>query len=157
MFWQGKRKDERHEYLVENIRFGSEEGDGSPYAYAKRYEIRTRTRDNRICHPGWRARSDRHHSHHGVQAKDPRTLGCHRYRDQQSLRKVCILFGRKGRSGQSTVEFAIITAGLLAFVIGLGALWHALDSGLLVEHALVAASHHLVDVPAAFLADIFRF
>lgn len=157
MFWRGKRKDERNEFLVENIRFGSNEGNDTSCAYAKGHEIGVRARNNRVCHLSRRTCGDRYHSNHGVQAEDPRTLGCHRQWDQQSMKKSQVFSRRIGKSGQSTVEFAIITAGLLALIVGLGAFWRALDSGLFIEHALAAASHHFLDVPAAFLADIFRF
>lgn len=55
------------------------------------------------------------------------------------------------------MEFAVVTAGLLALIAGLAALWHGLESGLVVQHALAAASHHLAGVPVPFLADIFRY
>lgn len=55
------------------------------------------------------------------------------------------------------MEFAVITAGVLALLVGLGALWHGLDGGMLVRHAQAAASHHLSGVPAPFIADIFRY
>lgn len=51
----------------------------------------------------------------------------------------------------------MITAALLAVVVGLAALWHGFGDGMVVQHALAAASHHLVGVPAPFLADIFRY
>lgn len=59
-------------------------------------------------------------------------------------------------SGQSTVEFAVVTAAVLAVVIGLGALWRAFESGMFVEHALAAASHHVQGAIGA-LVDVFMF
>ena len=60
-------------------------------------------------------------------------------------------------SGQSTVEFAIVTAGFLAAGVALSALWHALADGLLVEHALAVASHHIQAVAPATIADLFLY
>lgn len=63
----------------------------------------------------------------------------------------------RGESGQSTVEYAVITAGVVALIAGLGAVWHGLESGLVTSHALASASHHLSGVPASFVVDIFRY
>ena len=62
-----------------------------------------------------------------------------------------------GQRGQSTVEFAIVTAGFLAATVALSALWHAFGGGLLVEHALSVASHHIQSVAPATLVDIFLY
>lgn len=66
-----------------------------------------------------------------------------------------ICFGND--KGQSTVEFAVITSGFVALIVALGLFWHALGDGLLVEHALAAASHHLQGVPIPNIADVFRY
>ena len=60
-------------------------------------------------------------------------------------------------SGQSTVEFAVVTAGFLAATAALSALWHVLSDGMLVEHALAVASHHVQAVAPATLVDIFLY
>ena len=59
--------------------------------------------------------------------------------------------------GQSTVEFAVITAGFMSLTVALSAFWHLLDGGLLVEHALAVASHHIQTVALATIADIFLY
>lgn len=59
--------------------------------------------------------------------------------------------------GQSTVEFAVITAGFMSLTVALSAVWHVLDGGLLVEHALAVASHHIQTVAPATIADIFLY
>lgn len=59
--------------------------------------------------------------------------------------------------GQSTVEYAIILAAFLAVVLGLGALWHLFDAGLVVDHALQSASHHLWQVSEGALIDVFLY
>lgn len=58
--------------------------------------------------------------------------------------------------GQSSVEYAIVAA-FLAMVVGLGAVANLLESGLVLEHALQSASHHLSNVAAAAWADIFLY
>lgn len=59
--------------------------------------------------------------------------------------------------GQSTVEYAIILAAFLAVVLGLGALWHLFDTGLVVDHALQSVSHHLQQVSEGALIDVFLY
>ena len=48
-------------------------------------------------------------------------------------------------------------AAFLAMAIGLGAVANLLESGLVLEHALQSASHHLSNVPTAAWADIFLY
>lgn len=62
----------------------------------------------------------------------------------------------KDASGQSTVEFAVVTAAVLAVVAGLGALWRAFEGGMFVEHAVASASHH-VQGALGGLVDVFMF
>ncbi|MBP3866381.1 MAG: hypothetical protein J6D25_01040 [Eggerthellaceae bacterium] len=62
-----------------------------------------------------------------------------------------------GESGQSTVEFAVVTAGFLALSVALSALWHVLSDGVLVEHALAVASHHVQAVAPVTIVDIFLY
>ncbi len=63
----------------------------------------------------------------------------------------------RGLSGQSTVEYAIVLAAFLALVIGLGAMADLFQSGLVVEHALQSASHHLKDVATGAWADVLLY
>ena len=51
----------------------------------------------------------------------------------------------------------MITAAFLVVAAGAAALWRSLQGGLFVEHALVAASHHVQLTTAAFLADVFLY
>lgn len=62
-----------------------------------------------------------------------------------------------GVRGQATVEFAVVTVAFLAATVGLGAIWHAIGGGLLVEHAVAVASHHVQAVAPATLVDIFLY
>lgn len=63
----------------------------------------------------------------------------------------------RAQSGQGTVEFALVAAAFLVISLGLAALWGAFDGGLLVQHALQAASHHVGGVMPGNIADIFLY
>lgn len=58
-------------------------------------------------------------------------------------------------NGQSTVEFAIVTAAMLVIVIALGLFWKLGDDGIFVDHAQSSASHHLEDAAAGIVGDVF--
>lgn len=58
--------------------------------------------------------------------------------------------------GQSTVEFAVVTAAFMAMVVTAGVLWRALSQGLFVDHALASASHHVEGV-LGWVVDIFSY
>lgn len=104
----------------------------------------------RICDFGWCFGGDCHSCNYRVQAKDPAALGCDIERHQRpiGIRFGCCL-------GQSTVEYALVLAGFLALLMGLSSIWHVLDGGVLVTHALASASHHVVGVFEGVLADAF--
>lgn len=55
------------------------------------------------------------------------------------------------------MEYALVMAALLAICVGLGALFNALGDGLLVEHALMSAAHHLQAVAPGSIADVFLY
>ncbi len=59
--------------------------------------------------------------------------------------------------GQGTVEYAVMTAAFLALVVALGVLWRPLEGGLFVEHALMAASHHVQGTAPGGVADVFLY
>lgn len=58
--------------------------------------------------------------------------------------------------GQSTVEYAVVMAAVLAIVIALGMLWGAIDGGMFVQHAVASASHN-VQGAAGGIADVFCY
>lgn len=62
-----------------------------------------------------------------------------------------------GQKGQGTVEFAVVTGGLLVIAVVCGLLWRAIESGLFVEHALSAASHHVCGIALGALSDVFLY
>ena len=59
--------------------------------------------------------------------------------------------------GQSTVEFAVLMAGFMSLTVALATLWHALDSGLILNHVLAVASHHIQTVAPVTITDIFLY
>ncbi len=65
--------------------------------------------------------------------------------------------GGRRLSGQSTVEYAIVFAAFLALVLGLGAMADLFQSGMVVEHALQSASHHLKNVATGAWADVLLY
>lgn len=65
--------------------------------------------------------------------------------------------GGRRESGQSTVEFAVVMAGFLAMTVALAAMWRAFGGGLLVEHALAVASHHIQSVAPVTVVDVFMY
>lgn len=58
--------------------------------------------------------------------------------------------------GQATVEYAIVLGALITVVGALGALWRVMDDGTLIDHALSAASHHLL-LSASGVIDVFLY
>ena len=154
MRWS-KRKVAEHGYLVKNVGIGQSGLDAYVVAYLDANAWHSpldngagydRVRDSRRG-----ARGHRDLGNHGVSAEVAGALerDCRRYQ-----RLVGRLFGREG---QATVEFAVVTAGFLAITVTLVAFWNMLDSGLIVEHALAVASHHIQLVAPAAVADIFLY
>ena len=60
-------------------------------------------------------------------------------------------------TGQSTVEFAIVTAGFMAVTAVLSLMRHVFGDGVVVEHALAVASHHIQLVAPATMVDVFLY
>ena len=58
--------------------------------------------------------------------------------------------------GQGTVEFALVTVALLAVIVGLAAMWRLTSDGVLMQHVVAAASHH-VEGSIGAVADIFVY
>ncbi len=121
------------------------------------YEIKQTggTGHNRVCDFG---RSDRSHCdpcHNGFSAQITGALGCNCKRHQQSL--AAYFNSAFSQGGQSTVEFALVTAGLLAMLVACGALWQFFDAGMLVKHALSCASHHIGGTVLGGLGDVFLY
>lgn len=69
------------------------------------------------------------------------------------LEKIKNIF--KSTSGQSTVEFAIVTAALLIIILALGSLWNLADKGIFIEHAQSCSSHNLQDCSPGNIGDVF--
>ncbi|MEC4176744.1 hypothetical protein VJ918_07590 [Adlercreutzia sp. R21] len=54
------------------------------------------------------------------------------------------------------MEYALVTAAFICVVVAGAALWRALSSGLFVDHALMAASHHIQGA-VGWVADLFSY
>lgn len=60
-------------------------------------------------------------------------------------------------SGQATVEYAMVLFGLFAVIAGLAVVARFFESGALVEHALMSASHHVSRVSSGSIVDVFLY
>ena len=67
------------------------------------------------------------------------------------------LLAIRGADGQGTLEYALVLFAFLSMVAGMGAIWNALDAGLLIEHALQSASHHIASAAPGAFADVFMY
>ena len=70
-----------------------------------------------------------------------------------------MFFVRKAKehAGQSTVEYVVVLAALLAVVVGLGALVHLFSDGTVANHAVFSASHHVSGDSLGAVLDVFTF
>lgn len=70
-----------------------------------------------------------------------------------------MFFVRKAKeyAGQSTVEYVVVLAALLAVVVGLGALVHLFSDGTVTNHAVFSASHHVGGDSLGAVLDVFTF
>lgn len=64
---------------------------------------------------------------------------------------------RLNEHGQSTVEFVIVAATVAVIATALSALWNLFDAGVLVEHALSSASHHIKADALGSIGDVFLY
>lgn len=150
------RKDDRYETIAESIRYGVDELRLGVNKSLWNNEIEFRPRNSRICRYRRDYCGDCDYSNCSIQGAFAGSLG------QRQGKYQCIGTARTEEKliddqGQSTVEFAVIAAGFAAITVALTAFWRMLDAGLIVQHALTAASHHLANVPAPNIADIFRY
>lgn len=154
MRWS-KRKVTGYGYLVENMGIG-QPGFGARMvvrldADAAGGLLASGPGNDRVRDLGRRARGHRDTGDHGL---PPETAGAVE-RDCRWHQRVV---GRLLKAeGQATVEFAVVAAGFLALTVALVAFWNMLDAGLVVEHALSVASHHIQLVAPAAAADIFLY
>ena len=71
----------------------------------------------------------------------------------------CKALSRKLRetAGQATVEYAIVLAGFLLVVVGLGALAGLFREGTVADHALFSASHNGAGEAVGVVLEVFSF
>lgn len=122
-------------------------GRGTREPYAGEGFVRQGSRHNRVRHFGRRFGRHSHSGHFGISAPLTGALDGYRRRHQQLVRDQC---------GQATVEYVVLLAGFACVVWGLGSLWRLFESGLVVDQALLAASHQ-VRTTAMGLVDAFVF
>lgn len=61
---------------------------------------------------------------------------------------------QRSRSGQASVEYAVVLVGFLALIIALGALHSFLEDGALIEHALQSSSHAIERICSGTTKDV---
>ena len=151
MRWIMGRKEKNHGHQSKAVEVHRPPIGGSDNEISSAAEVEGRAGHDRVCHPCRGARGHRRDRNCRFQGKDSRFVERHSKRNQRSIEIP------RGRSGQSTVEFAVVTAGFLAATVALGAMWRVFGDGLLVEHALAVASHHVQSVAPVTLVDIFLY
>lgn len=119
--------------------------------YPEAINLQKRTRHNRICHISWGFSSHSHGGHNVIQAKARRAMEWHCHWHKQSLKKLL------QQDGQSSVEYAVISAGFLCILAAISYLLQLIKDGILLDQLLAAASHLLINVPAPNIADIFKY
>ena len=121
------------------------------HASARACDFDERPGNDGVRHPRRRARRDCYLSDYGFPPSPARIMERDRGRHKRVVGSIACA------RGQSTVEFAVVTAGFLSATVALSLLWHAFGDGMLVEHALAVASHHIQAVFPTVLADIFLY
>ena len=151
MRWSSKRKGNRNGYLVENVgAYGEDVGTGDD-ACREAAAVERGAGNDGVRDPRGRAGRHSDPGDHRVPPPLAGALGRHRDWNYKLVELA------HWRSGQSTVEFAVVTAGFLAMMVALSAMWRVLGGGLFVEHAVAVASHHLQVVAPVTIADIFLY
>lgn len=59
--------------------------------------------------------------------------------------------------GQSSVEYALVLVAFLALIVGLGVIGRFVSEGVIIDHALQSASHHLQEVASGAWSDVFIY
>ena len=106
-----------------------------------------RSGNHRVRHLGRGSRGDSHFGHHGLQTQIAGTVDGYCRRHQQLV---------ANERGQATVEYVAVLAAFSCVAWGLGALWRLFEQGVVLDRALLAASHH-VCATAMGLVDAFVF
>ncbi len=149
------RKENVYGYLVKNVGINqSSIGWCVDRLIATSPRSATRTsgsRNNRVRHFSRRFGGNSDTCHHGISTEASGALECNRRWYQRFVRAFL------PEQGQATIEFAVIAAGFLSLTVALMALWRVLGDGLLVQHALAVASHHIQSVAPVTIVDIFLY
>lgn len=151
MRWFNRGKDGQDGCLVESVELGG-------WLHGESFDVRKKARrlGARPGHDGIRhsrgcSRGHRDSGNHDFPAETRRAVERDCGGDKRPIRRA------SGQEGQSTVEFAVVMAAFIVLVVALSVFWHMLSDGVVVEHALGSASHHLASVHAPFIVDILRY
>ncbi len=68
-----------------------------------------------------------------------------------------VVFALRECRGQGSVEYALVLFAFLGVLAGLGLLGDLLDAGVLLEHALQSASHHISSAAPGAFSDVFMY
>ena len=85
------------------------------------------------------------------------TRSCALPKKSQASTQACVqveTIKRNDRSGQASVEYAVVLVGFLALIIALGALHSFLEDGALIEHALQSSSHAIERICSGTTNDV---
>lgn len=85
------------------------------------------------------------------------TRSCALPKKSQASTQACVqaeTIKRNDRSGQASVEYAVVLVGFLALIIALGALHSFLEDGALIEHALQSSSHAIERIYSGTTKDV---
>lgn len=85
------------------------------------------------------------------------TRSCALPKKSQASTQACVqakTIKRNDRSGQASVEYAVVLVGFLALIIALGALHSFLEDGALIEHALQSSSHAIERICSGTTKDV---
>lgn len=104
---------------------------------------------DRICNSRWCSRCNCDSCYSRFQAETSRALGRNFQWDAVALKRVSKLecfkcaFKLRQKSGQSSVEFAIVAVVLILIVVGIGAVLGKLTDSTFLNHTIAAATNNI--------------
>lgn len=100
--------------------------------------LQIRTRNNRVCNSCGRSCCNCNIGNCDFQTKTSRALG------RNCQWNECVV-KIKNKGGQSSTEFAIVFGIIIVIIIGIAAIFKCFNAGIFLDHAIMAASHNVVD------------
>jgi hypothetical protein len=71
--------------------------------------------------------------------------------------RCCVCLRLRCNCGQATLEYAIVLLAIISIICALGVISHALNEGLLVEHAMQSAPYNVDTGNILNFLDVFLF